>query len=140
MPDPPCTPAREEAGANANPSAINDNAEENEGTGDEDEDESASVGSGKRRRVRKQWTVLEEWDATHYLTAESEAKIPQPAEWKNPALSNGRAQGQNRAGLSVFGACASRMSRIWDKLQLRHITAHSRIVPIVQCSSASLWH
>ncbi len=61
-------------------------------------------------------------------------------EWKNPALSNGRAQGRNRAGLSVFGACASRMSRIWDKLQLRHFTAHSRIVPIVQCSSASLGH
>ncbi len=56
-PDPPRTPPREEAGANENPSEINDNAEENGATEDEDEDESASVGLGKRRRVRKEWTL-----------------------------------------------------------------------------------
>ncbi len=55
--DPPRTPPRKEAGANENPSEINDNAEDREATENEDEEESASVGSGKRRRVRKQWTV-----------------------------------------------------------------------------------
>ncbi len=42
-PDPPRTPPREEAGANENPSEINDNAEENEATEDEDEEEQVSV-------------------------------------------------------------------------------------------------
>ncbi len=42
-PDPPRMPPREEAGANDNPSEINDNAEENGATEDEDEDESASI-------------------------------------------------------------------------------------------------
>jgi len=74
-PDPPRTPPREEAGANENPSEINDNAEENEATEDEDEEESASVASGKRRRVSKEWTPLEEWDATQFLASELEAKI-----------------------------------------------------------------
>ena len=74
-PDPPRTPPREEAGANENPSEINDNAEENEATEDEDEEESASVGSGKRRRVSKEWTLLQEWDATQFLASELEAKI-----------------------------------------------------------------
>ncbi len=38
-------------------------------------EESPSVGLGKRRRVRKQWTVLREWDATQYLASEIEANI-----------------------------------------------------------------
>ncbi len=74
-PDPPRTPPREEAGANENPSEINDNAEENEATEDEEEEESASVASGKRRRVSKEWTPLEEWDATQFLASEIDAKI-----------------------------------------------------------------
>ena len=74
-PDPPRTPPREEAGANANPSEINDNAEENEATEDDDEEESESVCSEKYRRVRKEWTLLEEWDANQYLASELEANI-----------------------------------------------------------------
>ena len=138
-PDPPRTPPSEDAGANENPSEINDIAEENEATEDEDEEESASVGSGKRRRARQQWSVLGEWDADQFLTSELEANILRVGcGWKNPALSNGRAQGQNRPSPSVYGFCVSRMSRIWDKLQSRHITAHSAIAPNVLCRSASL--
>jgi hypothetical protein len=74
-PDPPRTPPREEAGANENPSEINDNAEENEASEDEDEEESASVGSGKRRRARRKWTVLGHWDACHYIASELDANI-----------------------------------------------------------------
>jgi hypothetical protein len=74
-PDPPRTAPHEEAGANENLSEINDNTEENEATEDEDEEESASVGSGKRRRVRKEWTLLEEWDVNQYLATELEANI-----------------------------------------------------------------
>jgi hypothetical protein len=70
--DPPRTPPREQAGANENPSEINDNAKENEATENEDEEESASVGLGKHRRLCKQWTVLGEWDATQYLQVASE--------------------------------------------------------------------
>ena len=74
-PDPPRTPPREEAGANENPSEINDNAEENEASEDEDEEESASVGSGKRRRARLQWSVLGDRDADQFLTSEIDANI-----------------------------------------------------------------
>jgi hypothetical protein len=74
-PDPPRTPPREEAGANENPSEINDNAEENGATQDEDEDESASVVSEKRRRVRRKWSVLGDWDAGQLLASVIDANI-----------------------------------------------------------------
>ena len=74
-PDPPRTPPRKEAGANEFPSEINDDAEENEASEDDDEDESASVGSGKRRRVRRKWTVIGDWDAGHYIPSELDANI-----------------------------------------------------------------
>ncbi len=74
-PDPPRTPPREEAGANENPSENNDNAEEIEATENEDEEDAASVGSGKRRRARRKWTVIGEWDANQFLAAKLEANI-----------------------------------------------------------------
>ncbi len=75
VPDPPRTPPREEAGANANPSEINDNAEEYEATEDEDDEESESVGSEKRRRVSREWRVLGDWDPVQLLPSEIEANI-----------------------------------------------------------------
>ncbi len=69
------TPPGEEAGAKENPSENNDNAEDNEATENEDEEEAASVSLGKRRRVRRKWTVIREWDGTQFLAAELEANI-----------------------------------------------------------------
>jgi len=78
-PDTPRTPPREEAGANENPSEINDNAKEFLETDEEDEEDSESVGSAKQRRVRREWTVLGEWDPVQLLATEIEADILQLA-------------------------------------------------------------
>jgi hypothetical protein len=55
--------ARDEAGANENPSEINDNGE-NEGSEDDEEEKAVTDCSDKRKKECRKWTVIGRWDAT----------------------------------------------------------------------------